>query len=217
LRALLDLLARMQNDQTVELGADAVSQLLGANGECVTPLYEAAVHSTDSLTDSSAKCERLLMVEAPLFQQEMCLWRVLDEASDHPPSVVITAPARECLRRWLGLTVSNRSTDARDAILALCLDWIGCVDLSLAHQGHRQRHHQRHQMLANELLIVVVYSGFAGDVVPLLLELPLRMDKALALTESLERFLDRQPGDQVLLPRRLLSDLTEELASEESS
>jgi hypothetical protein len=223
LRALLDLLARMQNDQTVELGADAVSQLLGANGECVTPLYEAAMHLVETSIHRSAKCALLLAHDAPLFPETMQLWHSRTDPADEQSLVTMTAPVRACLRRWLcsarvddnrtppdGEVGGDRDGEWDRDMLALCSHWLGCVDFDKRHSKPRHQHAGPSSLVSDEVLGFVAFSGYAHNVMSLLLELPLRLSGVRGFLAALRALVQAEAHQQqthAALLRLLATDM----------
>lgn len=173
LMAFLDQHERMRSDL-----ADPFTDnlLMATNAVGATALFQAATNASEELEVRNAKSDLLLAFNASLFPVDEIPWR----AHDRDPSVQFFAtPVRTCLRLWL-----QESDDGEvvSDLMSLSAEWICCACFSAS----------RSQLLSSQLIGLVAFIGFACDVVPLLVELPLDRSSVSRFLLALGTFAERQ-------------------------
>lgn len=183
--------------QTGEVGN--IMELLGANSEGATPLFQAATHPNDSLEASAAKCDALMARDAPLLPPTELPWNFLFDSTGRTSAVVMSDRLQVCLSRWLTFATSNGEealTDVDRDLSGLLLRWIVCVDFD---------HDRRRAVISSEAVATMMHAAFIHDLVPLLLALPLRADSIETFLAALDRFVAHsQPGQALFLQRLVL-------------
>lgn len=157
LNTLLEHHERMMNDSAAAFTDDLV---VSANVNGATPLFEAATSTSESLDARNRKSELLLSFNAPLFPADWSPWTADPESSS---SISLAPSVRTCLELWLPKKSDQVLTD-------FCTNWVACAHFSS-------------RAVPIELLHLTIFAGFAADVVPLLVLLPL-------LRVNLPKFVD---------------------------
>ncbi|EGZ23200.1 hypothetical protein PHYSODRAFT_324431 [Phytophthora sojae] len=183
-----------------ELGTE--NPLNDVNSKGVTPLYIAgttpysykSVRFQDELDSNkavgksirNAKVQLLMEHGAPLFPASFLVGELTPAACQSASRLVLPLQVQQCLRDWV-VEMRSRIDEPEDeeavhaadeddlveAVAELCMQWMA----SVACVGSWA-----------SLLPIVICAGYAHDVVPLLVELPLQRWALPALLRQLEKF-----------------------------
>jgi ankyrin repeat protein len=219
---LLQCLTRAFGDlgELPELGAENPLDAVDANGKTslfiagTLPLssgsggigrwaleVEAVAVAVGSLADRDEKVQLLLDHGARLFPAGVLATGLASSASipDSPSQMVLPTHVQSCLRTWLAedavarvrepegeeaVLQADGEVDSLEALAELCMAWIACVP----RLGP-----------SVTLLSIVTCAGYGHDVLPLLLDLPLRRRGFPALLHQLRKFARREPEHALLL------------------
>lgn len=185
LNALLEHHERMRVHVTDDLVASV-------NADGATPLFVAAMNTAIPLKSRDTKTELLLSFNAPLFPADWPPWLISPRSRSRLSLVV---PVRACLRVWLLEASNNRMSDE---LVSLNVKWIASVSFA----------ERQSCLLSGELLGLVVFAGYAADLVPLLVELPFEHSSVSRFLHALQSFaalrVHRLLG---ILHRKLVTDL----------
>ncbi|KAE9066191.1 hypothetical protein PF005_g27076 [Phytophthora fragariae] len=165
---------------------DAASLLNAVNVKGVTALYIAGTTATEFDREKAVKVRVLMEHEARLFPAGFLATELTSAGSRTASRVLLPARVQQCLRAWI---VEHRSRtdepedeeaahavdehDLVEAVAELCMRWmagVACIGSWTA------------------LLPIVICAGYAHDVVPLLVELPLQRRALPDLLRQLEKF-----------------------------
>ncbi|GMF42824.1 unnamed protein product [Phytophthora lilii] len=171
----------------------AIVSHAGETGGNIDESEVAAVN--DSLDIRDAKVQLLLDHGGRLFAPGF-LVRAFAASSSRPPHVILPRPVQCCLQMWL---IEDRSRQeqpedeeiaadsddtSKQSLTELCVQWIACVTCLGP---------------SATLLAAVACAGYAQEVFPALLDLPLRRPDCPALLHRLHKFAEHGRNEHPLL------------------